>query len=153
MPVQDPQITAGVQRMEESFGDRFTCLLWELAHYATTGQTFDVTFYDREPLIEVTLDDIFASKFLAAHEPRYALQLCNQIRFSDGTVAPIDSIWTLNFMPAGGIDNETLNSVDLMRAEVRAGQNGETIREMIRVTYRCGSGAEEDYFVRRWIAS
>jgi hypothetical protein len=123
--------------------------------YAKTGLSFDVTFHGHGPILEVTLDDVFASKFLAAiYGPYRALhRLCGQIKFSDGTVTPIENIWTFHPMPPGGIDNGALRRADLAQAEVRAGPNGETVREMIRDTYRCGSAAEEDWFVRRWIAS
>jgi hypothetical protein len=155
MPAQDQKIAAGLQRMQTIFGSRIEHLLWQLMHYATTGQTFDATFYDREPILEVTLDQAFAHEFIGGsqRDTRYLRQLCSRIGFSDGTIIPITSIWTLNYMPHGGIDNETLSNIDLAEAAIRAGQNGETVREMIRDTYRCASAAEEDYFVRRWIAS
>jgi hypothetical protein len=152
MPARDPEIAAGMQRVSEIFGTRQEFLLWQLMHYATSGQTFDATFFDREPILEVTLDQAFAYELINGSR-RGLRRLCSRIRFSDGTITPITRIWTLNFIPHGGIDNETLRGVDLVRAEVRAGPNGETAREMIRETYRCASTAEEDYFVRRWIAS
>ena len=59
--------------------------MWQLAHFAGTGQLFDVTFLDREPSLEVTLTQEFAFEFLAAvnygREDRLR-QLCWQIRFS-----------------------------------------------------------------------
>jgi hypothetical protein len=152
MPARDPKIAAAMQRVTEIFGTRDEFLLWQLAHYARTGQTFDVTFFDREPILEVTLDQAFAYELINGSR-RGLRRLCNRIRFSDGTIVPITSIRTLNYIPHGGIDNETLSGVNLVRAEVRAGPNGETAREMIRDTYRCASTAEEDFFVRRWIAS
>jgi hypothetical protein len=151
MPAQDPKIAAGCRRLDEIFGSRFGHLLWQLTHYARTGQSFDAVFFDREPILDVTLDDIFASKFL--DDARSLRRLCKRVKFSDGTIAPIDAIWLFNYMPRDGIDNAALDNVDLAQAEVRAGQNGETIREMIRVSYRCASTAEEDFFVRRFIAS
>jgi hypothetical protein len=155
MPAQDQKIAGGVQRMQAIFGSRIEHLLHQLMHYAMTGQTFDATSFDREPILEVTLDQAFAHEFICGsqRDTRYLRQLCSQIRFSDGTVVPITSTWTLNYMPHDGIDNETLRSLDLAEAEMRAGQNGETVREMIGHTYRCASTAEEDYFVRRLIAS
>ena len=56
-------------------------------------------------------------------------------------------------MPEDGIGIAELAAVNLAEAELHAGDQGETIREMIRATYHCASPAEEDYFVRRWIAS
>jgi hypothetical protein len=163
MPTQDPKLAADSQRMLKVFGSHLGQISRQLAYCAASGQRFDATFFDREPILEVSLDDIFASKFLAAvrralvrpgpPDVKDLAALCKRVEFSDGNVAPLASIWILNPMPPGGIDNEALSRADLTKAEVRAGQNGETIREMIRDTYRCESAAEEDYFVRRWIAS
>lgn len=152
MPMQDPTIAAGMQRLNEIFATHAEFLLSQLAHFASTGQTFDATFLDREPILEVTLDQAFAYEFINGSR-RDLRRIYNKIRFSDGTIVPITRIWMLNYVPHGGIDNATLAGVDLAEAEVRSGPNGETAREMIRTTYRCDSAAEEDYFVRRWIAS
>jgi hypothetical protein len=163
MPTQDPKLAADSHRTRKTFGGSHLGYVarW-LTHSAKTGQPFDATFFDREPILEVSLDSDFASKFLAVvrsalarpSDVRELAELCREgVKFSDGNVAPLASIWMLNPMPPGGIDNEALSRADIARAEERAGQNGETIREMIRDTYRCDSAAEEDYFVRRWICS
>ena len=46
-----------------------------------------------------------------------------------------------------------LDGADLAQAEVKAGPSGETVREMIRATYRTASAAELDWHVRRWVVS
>ena len=56
-------------------------------------------------------------------------------------------------MPHDGVSQADLNAVDLAEAETQAGNNGETIRKMIRDTYRCGSRTEEDRYLRRFFAS
>jgi len=144
------------QELNKIFPSRFDHLMFNLQHYARTLQSFDVTFYDREPILDVTLDKGFAGEFSAAIAYQGTLRLgalLKRIVFSDGTVAHADDIWTINYMPHGGISINLLETADLADAEVRAGPNGETIREMLRETYRCRSAAEEDYFIRRWIAS
>ena len=50
-------------------------------------------------------------------------------------------------------DDLDVNGIDLARAEEVIGFGGETVREIIRDTYRCRSRAEEDHFIARWIAS
>jgi hypothetical protein len=88
--------------MNEIFPTRESHLLWQLAHYAETGQMFDATFYGREPSLDVTLAQDFAYEFMAAlnygQEDRLK-QLCRRIRFSDGTSIGLAGIWTLNYMP------------------------------------------------------
>ena len=48
-------LTEAKRRLYEQFPTRERFMLWQLAHYASTGQTFDATFYGREPSLEVTL--------------------------------------------------------------------------------------------------
>ena len=56
-------------------------------------------------------------------------------------------------MPQDGFTEEQLAAVDLREAEQKVGQNGETLRQMIRESYHCKTRAEEDKFLRRFIAS
>jgi hypothetical protein len=140
------------RRLEELFPTRESHLLWQLAHYAETGQRFDATFYDREPSLGVTLAQEFAYEFMAAlnyGRDGQLQQLCRRIRFSDGTNINLNGIWTLNYMPR----NLDISDVDLSQGEQRIGNQGETMREIIRNIYRCQSCAEEDFFLARFIAS
>jgi hypothetical protein len=141
------------QRMTEVFGDRAGMLVWELHHHAQTMQAFDVTFYDREPILNVTLNDSwardFCTAFLCDRRGQHIGDLLKQIIFSDGATADLHEIWTLNYMPT---DLDTAD-VDLAQGERVIGQGGETLREVICQTYHCKSRAEEDFFLARWIAS
>jgi hypothetical protein len=144
-----------LRRMEDIFGSRLNHMLWQLAHYAEHEQAaFDVTFYGREPLLEVTLDKEFSHALR-----RWCLfdggagklkDLCERIAFSDGTIVDISDIWTINYVPP---DLDTAAVTDLSKGEEVIGAGGETVREIIRETYHCKSRAEEDHFLRRWIAS
>jgi len=144
------------QRFGEIFPTRVDLLLFQLRHFAQTGQKFDATFYDRAPILDVGLNREYARTLVTAlgnWKPDKAARLLQRVHFSDGTVASISSIWVLNYMPPGGITVAMLDAADIALAEVKAGDNDETVREMIRATYRCASAAEEDWHVRRWIAS
>ena len=67
----EPDLQFARRRMDELFpGGRLEHLLWQLHHYACTLQSFDVTFYEREPLLEVKLSESFARDFLAATAAR-----------------------------------------------------------------------------------
>jgi hypothetical protein len=145
---------AGWERACALFGNHDNHLFWQLTYYAEhPRQRFDATFYDREPLLEVTLDGRWASEVLAtrvydAGEWRLR-ELLKSVTFSDGTIVPFESIWTLNFMPP----HLDTNDVDLSQGEMVMGFGSETLREMIRNIYHCKSRAEEDFFIARWIAS
>jgi hypothetical protein len=144
--------TEARRRLDEIFPTRECSLLLQLAHYAATGQTFDATFYGREPSLEVTLTQEFAFEFLNAVAGERAddiNRLCRRIKFSDGTSISLSGIWTLNYMPR----DLDISDVDLSQGEQRIGDQGETMREIICNTYRCQSRAEEDFFLARFIAS
>ena len=131
------------RRLDEIFPTRECSLLWQLTHYAATGQTFDVTFYGREPSLEVTLTQEFAFEFLNAVAGERAddiNRLCRRIGFSDGSSISLAGIWTLNYMPR----DLDISNVDLSQGEQQVGDQGETMREIICNTYRCRSRAEED---------
>lgn len=144
------------QRLLALFPTRLDHMMFQVQHYAQTMQRFDVTFYDREPTLDVHLNREFARQLnvaLRAKNAKLIAKLLRRLHFSDGTTANVDAVWTINYVPPGGTTIARLEGADLALAESRAGPRGETVREMIRATYRCASVAEEDWFVRRWIAS
>lgn len=152
MTATEIDFAEALRRLDEIFPSRECRLLWQLAHFASTGQTFDATFYGREPSLEVTLAQEFAYEFLDAMAGQRMDDigcLCRRVRFSDGSSISLAGIWTLNYMPRG-LD---ISGVDLSPGEQRIGDQGETMREMICNTYRCRSRAEEDFFLARFIAS
>jgi hypothetical protein len=118
-----------------------------------TGQPCDVTFFDRKPLIDVRLGPKLNSAMMYGAGAKKMAELFNHIKFSDGTVAGIGEIWTINPMPKGGFSNEEIETVDMSEADEPVGPNGETLRKMISDTYHCSSADEEDRYLRRFIAS
>jgi len=110
-----PHVEA-LQRMRQVFGSREQHLLWQLSWYAEhENVTFDATFYDREPILEVTLDRDFAREFLASLGGRggRAAELLTRVAFSDGTAVSVDRIWTINYMPR----ELDLTAIDLAQGE------------------------------------
>ena len=149
---QDITPQEAIKRLEQHFGDREGMLTHTLTLLSTSGQPTDVTFYKRKPILDVRVSaKIGAARLygLESHVPR----LLRRIEFSNGTVANLSEIWTINPMPADGFTEEQLNNVDLSEGERQAGANGETIRKMISKSYHCKSNKETDYYLRRWIAS
>ena len=150
------QLEEARRRIGEIFPARGDHLLLQLHHHAGNGTKFDATFYDRAPILDVSLNREYARTLVTAlgnWKPDKVARLLQRVHFSDGTVASINSIWVLNYMPPGGITVAMLEDADVALAEVKAGDNGEPVREMIRATDRCATPAEEDWHVRRWIAS
>jgi hypothetical protein len=139
---------------QRKFGSRESHLFWQLTWYAEHPHAqVDVTFGNREPILEVTLDKRYARNLCAAlmydQGTDRLKELLDRVQFSDGTVARMSEIWTLNYMP----DDLDISDVDMTRAEQIIGLEGETLRKIIHDTYHCRSRAEEDHFIARWIAS
>ena len=56
--------TEALRRMQKHFGSPPGLLLWQIEWFAEhVDQTFDVTFYDREPLLAVSLTKWFAREW------------------------------------------------------------------------------------------
>jgi hypothetical protein len=149
---QDITPQEAMQRLEQHFGGREGMLTHTLTMLSTSGQPVDVTFYRRKPILDVRVSTkLGAARLygLESHVPR----LLKRIEFSNGVVANLSEIWTVNPMPVEGFSAEELAAVDLSEAEQRIGPQGETMRKMIRKTYHCKSRKETDFFIRRWIAS
>src|SRR4051794_25572294 len=107
--------------------ERARCLFWQLSWHAQhDGTTFDATFSDREPILEVTLDQGFAREFSTAlmhgADAPEIKNLLEHVTFSDDTVFRMPEIWVLNYMP----NDLDVNSVDMARAEEIIGHGGET---------------------------
>ena len=149
---QDITPQEAIKQLEKHFGDREGMLTHSLTLLSTSGQPTDVTFYKRKPILDVRVSaKLGAARLygLESHVPR----LLRRIEFSNGMVANLSEIWTINPMPVGGFTEAELDIIDLSEGEQQAGPQGETIRKMIRKTYHCKSNKETDYYLRRWIAS
>lgn len=149
---QDITPQEAIKLLEQHFGDREGMLEHTLTLLSTSGQPADITFYKRKPILNVRVSaklSIARLYGLEDHVPR----VLRRIEFSNGMVANLSEIWTINPMPVDGFTQEELDNVDLSLGGERSGPQGETIRKMIRKTYHCKSHKEADYYLRRWIAS
>ena len=99
-----------------------------LTMLSTSGQPTDVTFYRRKPFLDVKVSTKVAAARLYGLES-YLPGLLKRIEFSNGAVASLGEIWTINPMPMGGFSAEELASVDLLQGEERYGPRGETLRK------------------------
>jgi hypothetical protein len=145
---------ASMQRIiHERFGSREGFLGYQLIMLSQFGQPCDVTFYDREPLINVKVDQQLALAMAYGAGAKKLVELMSRIKFSDGSTVSLGEIWTVNPMPKEGFTEDQLKAVDMSEAEERSGPNGETLRKMISETYHCKSRGEEDRYLRRFIAS
>jgi hypothetical protein len=141
------------KRLDELFGSREAMLAFTLITLSSTGQPTDVTFFRRKPILDVKVNEGLGAAMMYGAGAKKLQELLNRTKFSDGTVVSLGEIWTVNPMPTGGIPQADIDAVDLAEGEAKIGPNGETMRRMIRETYHCETRAEEDRFLRRFIAS
>ena len=142
-----------MKKVEEQFGSRTAFLGYQLVMLSTMGQPCDVTFYKKEPVLDVKIDQQLGLALMYGAGATKLKELLENIPLSNGARVSINEIWTVHPMPLGGISDEELAAVDLTDGEEKVGPNGETLRQMIRETYHCKSTAEEDVYLRRYIAS
>ncbi|WP_438382321.1 hypothetical protein ABHV46_00930 [Asaia sp. BMEF1] len=149
---QDITTQEAIKRLEQHLGSREGMLTRNLTMLSSSGQPADITFYRRKPLINVQISTKIAAAWLYGLDGQLP-RILKRIPFSNGAVASLTEIWTVNPMPIGGFTDKKLAAVDLAKGEERHGPNGETLRKMIRKTYQCKSRKETDFYLRRWIAS
>jgi hypothetical protein len=101
----------------------------------------------------VTVDERLALAAMCGAGPAKLYEMFRGIRLSNGSVVNMGDIWTVNRMPKDGFTREELEAVDMSQAEEKVGPNGRTLRKMIKDTYHCKSRDEENYYLRRFIAS
>lgn len=141
-----------MRRLEQYFGSREGMLTHTLTTLSMSGQPADITFYRRKPILDVRVSTKLGAARLYGLE-KHLPRLLRCIEFSNGAIASLDEIWTVNPMPMKGFSQTELDAVDLAQGEDRVGPGGETLRKMIRNTYHCKSRSEVDYILRRWLAS
>ena len=148
-------VSDAMQKLMDHFGSREGVLADLLINLSMTGQPCDITFHKRPPAIDVVVDQQIHTALMYGAGAKKLGELLRNIRLngSHGQSCRLDEIWTILPMPKGGISQSELEAVDMSRAEEQAGPNGETLRKMIRDTYRCKDREEEDSFIRRYLAS
>jgi hypothetical protein len=153
MPAPEMSREAMIKEIEKQFGSRVGFLGYEILMLSMTGQPCDVTFYGRNPALDVKIDQSIGLAIMYGAGPKKLQQMLSNIHLSDGQTVSISDIWVIHPMPAGGTSEEDLAAVDLSEGEKKIGPKGETLREMIRETYKCKTKEDEDKFIRRWVAS
>ncbi len=143
----------GRARLNERFKTREEYLGWMLTELSRSGQPCDVTFYSRKPSLDLVIPQNITAALMYGAGAKKMAEILSSIKFSDGTIASFNEIWTINPMPKGGFEEAELAAVDLAEGEEPSGPQGETLRQMISETYKCADRSEEDYFIRRFIAS
>ena len=142
-----------LNKMEEEFGSRLGFLGHQIITLSMLGQPCDITFFKKHPVLEIKIDPQINLALMYGAGANRLKELLENIKLSNGANINIGEIWTINPMPVGGFSNDVLEKVDLSEAEEKVGPNGETLRKMISDTYHCKNKDEEDYYLRRFIAS
>lgn len=145
------------EELEKKYGGRTGFVFNVLQHLALTGQPCDICTYSGKRYLDAKIRGEFIYALMYGAGPKKLTEMLNhiEIMLSDGSHAEVlfPDIWVINPMPKEGFTKAQLAEVDMSEGEAVAGPNGETIREMIKQSYKPKDDEEYDYFLRRYIAS
>ena len=147
------EINNAIEEIINSYGSWHVFLGKLIIELSMTGQPCDITFHNKPPSVNVIIDKNIHVALMYGAGAEKLKNMLENIKLSNGTTISIADIWTINPMPSNGFSQEDLDAIDLLQAEDKVGPNGETLRKMISDTYQCKSRKDEDYYLRRFIAS
>jgi hypothetical protein len=153
MKLDAESVVAGRQRLIEMFGSGRGMLAWMLLRLAVTKQPVDVTYFRRKPSLNVRITLRITPVVMFGRSAKAFRDEMKHIELSDGTEVSFDEIWTVNPMPISGLSEAELAAADLSQGDLVIAENGATMRQAIRETYHCTTPAEEEFYLRRFIAS
>ena len=139
--------------VEATFGSHDSLLAHQIITHSLYGLPCDVTFRDRKPFLDVTIDENIGQILMSGGDPDTLRETLTHIPFSNGETIGFNEILLLVPMPVGGVLQASMDAVDLSEGKDEAGLDGETTRDMIREVYRCETPQEEEHFLRRYLAS
>jgi hypothetical protein len=142
-----------MDELKKRLGDKTIILGQELITLSMTEQPCDVTFYNQKPILDVKVNKKYASALLYGAGAKKMSEMFRNIMFSDGTQADFKDIWIILPMPMHGISQQSMDEVDMSEGNTKIEPSGETVRKMISSIYHCESKEEEDYYLRRFLAS
>lgn len=140
-------------KLAEHYGSREGMILQQIIHLSTFEQPCDVTFYKREPMLNMKVSPKYGAAMMYGAGAAKMMDLLSPVEFADGSTARLEEIWTLNPIPKESFTEEQLAEVDLSDGDAVAGPGGETVREMIARTYHAKNEQEVDRALRRFLAS
>src|SRR5271156_1141678 len=139
--------------VEATFGSHDSLLAHQIIPHSPYGFPCDVTFRDRKPFLDVTIDEKIGQTLMSGADPDTLQETLNHIRFSNGESAHFNEVLLIVPMPVDGVSQAAMDAVDLSEGDDTAGLEGDTTRDMIREIYRCETPQEEEHFLRRYLAS
>ena len=139
--------------MPKQNDDRMVVLAQMIISLSMSGQPCDVTFFNEEPILHVTIDEQINLALMYGAGPKRLKEILDNIKLSNGRTVSIGDIWMVFPMPREGLSQQQLAAVNLVEGEEKHGPNEETIREMIGNCYHCKSKDDEERFLRRYLAS
>lgn len=139
--------------LAEHYGSHAAMIMERVLHLSTFQQPCDITFYDRDPVIDVKISPKYGAAMMYGAGASKMVELFSTIETTSGASYPFNAIWIINPMPKEGLTADQLEAVDLREGDAVAGPNGETVRQMIAKTYRCKTQEATEAALRRFLAS
>lgn len=142
-----------MEPLPDNFREKFDTIGHEVIRYSESGQPVDIIFHRKKPLISVIISPLLSNSLEEGMIVEDIWKLFRKIPLANGLKVDLMDIWMLNPMPFREIAESEMAAQDLREGENVLGQSGETIREMVKHTYHCENPEEEEYFLRRLLAS
>ncbi len=112
--------------VEATFGSHDSLLAHQIiTHSAFSAMPCDVTFRDRKPFLDVTIDEKVGQTLMSGADPP-SYDTLNHIRFSNGESVRFNEVLLIVPMPVG-VPQAAMDAVDLSEADDTAIFSGDTL--------------------------
>lgn len=144
--------------IRDEFTGRQKMIFDQLCNVSSLKQPTDICITSGEPFLDVIVDVFFLKGLNDMADAESFENFINNIQLLSkdnkevGTVAFTD-ICAVYPIPYSGISDEALANVDMDEGDEEYGRDGETLRELIKINYKCKNDEETEKFLRRYLAS
>ena len=144
--------------IRDEFTSRQKQIFDQLCNVSSLKQPTDICITSGEPFLDVIVDVFFLKGLNDMADAESFENFINNIQLLSkdnkevGTVAFTD-ICAVYPIPYSGISDEAMANVDMDEGDEEYGRDGETLRELIKINYKCKNDEETEKFLRRYLAS
>jgi len=160
--VKDERDTSNLVALKTMIRDEFTgrqkMIFDNLCNVASLKQPTDICRVNGDPYLDVIVDVFFLKGLNDMDDVDSFDHFMNNIQLLDkennevGRVSFFD-ISAVYPMPYRGVSDEALENVDIDEGDEEYGSDGETLRDLIKINYRCATEEETEKYLRRYLAS
>src|SRR3984885_8337127 len=97
--------------VEATFGSHDSLLAHQIITHSIYGLPCDVTFRDRKPLLDVTIDENIGRTLMSGGDPDTLRTTLDRIPVSNGEIVRFNDILLIVPMPSGGVSQASMDAV------------------------------------------